>query len=1278
MNFSSPVCRLLALIMLIGGAPLPQESLKAQNGSELSPTGVSGGFGGVTNSGCGIDVFTENFRREVDDIVVPGTVGAYPLKITRTFNSKDSKDWPRDLLPSGPLGNSMGQYWRHSYSMSVGGAQWGTFSNPHSAEGFVFPDGRVIPHTPGCAQYPPPIEENWEGDPAVWTMADGGKVYLSGHDWGYNGGGMYEYVWGTSTDKIVDPYGQETTILYDESCANCNKQNRIWRVVEPGQKYLEFTYYPEESPTLALIKRIDAYDKDGNPLGLWAEYHYETHDGRKYLNQVDYSNGSHAVYHWNLQGTEYYMDKADDPHLAGAGPMRHIEYRTDNSQTNNPIAGEYKQWTSDTNSTLVSKISHATSGNSRIETRGDGATRTFTYKPGDVQPCNMGEEVSSIAGPFHGFLTDFKDFENNSTHIDYYEDDDNEGRYRFIKAVTDANGNKTEYVRGTNGNGSWEITKIIYHPPEHAGSSCEGESNPCGDPFIEQSFTDTSNPYYLASRKALRGPNDTAYTTSYTRDTNHRITQITYPDNSFETFSYNAKGQVLTHRLKNGAYEHFQYDLSWRLTNKWNPTPNASPAPNDPKTSYTYYEMGDAVAGNAWRDRVKTETDPRGNVTQYEYDRALDTNGNTSPTGNAVGGRGLVTKIIHPGNKTQSFRFNQFGDKISETNEVGETTSFAYDNYGRVLSNTDALQKAETFNYLRPNTASSYLHTSKSVFTHTSRAGIVTKTEYDDNWRKTASTLGHGSTNPPAATTWFHYDPVGNLDYVTDPRGAEGVFSSYTTRTEYDFMNRPFRITDALGRQTTSFYNSRGQIWKIKHADDTEETKTFDTMNRVLTHTVPKSGTPTNVTESITTTFEYYPSTQSSCGLLWKVTDGENHTTTFQYDAAGQKTSMTYPPASPSATPDTQTWSYDANHNLTARKAAGGAVQTFVYDNRNRKTAMRWSNSADFGDFGYDDAGRLTFAQNPYSTIDRVYDDAGRMTMDKQTMPGAAPTPAALIDRPTVVSRKTHDSAGDFDIALPLSGSPGIETRGLDSRSGGPASPYKIVATFAHSVTLVNASVSSGIGSVSGTSVTSPQGGGTVVTVDLADVSTAQKLVVKLSVQDGGISDDIAIPMQILVGDVNLNGTVTTSDSTSIPSHYGEAVTASNFRYDVKANGVIDIGDKQLAAANTGTTLASAPPGVIHEVQYEHDDDGRVTRINIPSAYDYSQAYDPLGRLWQIKSGTTVQHQYSYDKASNVTQRSNLVTGASMDYVPDAMNRIHDLKINVPNQEIPVGGSSRN
>lgn len=109
-------------VILIGLVSLTSK-ITAQT-QEPNQTGSSGVFNGNIATADAIstmDMWTENYRRgPIDDIIVPGTVGAYPLKFSRTYNSKDLQNWEQTILPSGALGNSIGQYWRHSYSVAVG------------------------------------------------------------------------------------------------------------------------------------------------------------------------------------------------------------------------------------------------------------------------------------------------------------------------------------------------------------------------------------------------------------------------------------------------------------------------------------------------------------------------------------------------------------------------------------------------------------------------------------------------------------------------------------------------------------------------------------------------------------------------------------------------------------------------------------------------------------------------------------------------------------------------------------------------------------------------------------------------------------------------------------------------------------------------------------------------------------------------------------------------------------------------------------------------------
>ncbi len=52
------------------------------------PVGVAGIFNGNITTGCSYDPLTHSAHRAIDDIVVAGSIGKYPLKMTRYYNSR--------------------------------------------------------------------------------------------------------------------------------------------------------------------------------------------------------------------------------------------------------------------------------------------------------------------------------------------------------------------------------------------------------------------------------------------------------------------------------------------------------------------------------------------------------------------------------------------------------------------------------------------------------------------------------------------------------------------------------------------------------------------------------------------------------------------------------------------------------------------------------------------------------------------------------------------------------------------------------------------------------------------------------------------------------------------------------------------------------------------------------------------------------------------------------------------------------------------------------------
>jgi len=207
----------------------------------------------------------------------------------------------------------------------------------------------------------------------------------------------------------------------------------------------------------------------------------------------------------------------------------------------------------------------------------------------------------------------------------------------------------------------------------------------------------------------------------------------------------------------------------------------------------------------------------------------------------------------------------------------------------------------------------------------------------------------------------------------------------------------------------------------------------------------------------------------------------------------------------------------------------------------------------------------------PHAMIWDMQIDRGNTTLSVWTRSRGAyvwPLPSAPLPQLTsVVSRKTHGSAGDFDILLNCPACAGPSSApGIECRSGGTNGNYTMVFTFNNSIT------SCGIAS-SGTVSSGPAAN--QCTVQLTNVPNAQYTTVQLT----GVTDnsantvDAAGTMGVLVGDVNGNKMVDGNDVSAVQSNTRQSVNSTNFRYDVNVTGFIDGNDVSLTQGQTRTSL---------------------------------------------------------------------------------------------------------
>ena len=84
-------------------------------------------------------------------------------------------------------------------------------------------------------------------------------------------------------------------------------------------------------------------------------------------------------------------------------------------------------------------------------------------------------------------------------------------------------------------------------------------------------------------------------------------------------------------------------------------------------------------------------------------------------------------------------------------------------------------------------------------------------------------------------------------------------------------------------------------------------------------------------------------------------------------------------------------------------------------------------------------------------------------------------------------------------------------------------------------------------------------------------MATAQTI--NVTVFGVNCGSNFVIPMSVLIGDVNGNGTVNASDVALTKSQIGQVVNGTNFRADVSGGGSINATDVAIVKSHIGTRL---------------------------------------------------------------------------------------------------------
>ena len=187
---------------------------------------------------------------------------------------------------------------------------------------------------------------------------------------------------------------------------------------------------------------------------------------------------------------------------------------------------------------------------------------------------------------------------------------------------------------------------------------------------------------------------------------------------------------------------------------------------------------------------------------------------------------------------------------------------------------------------------------------------------------------------------------------------------------------------------------------------------------------------------------------------------------------------------------------------------------------------------------------------------------------DYSTSPRQTPVDVLTLALSAVQSRKTHGTAGTFDLLVDrtqdITGTVTVEPRTIGVE-------HSIVFQFDDTVTKKGvASVVTSSGMTIG--ISSAIATGSVVVVTLVGIANNSRLTISLV----GVNDALNVSASIgfLVGDVNGTGSVNSSDISAVKARSGQVTNASNFRFDLNATGAINSSDISAVKARSGMVLS--------------------------------------------------------------------------------------------------------
>jgi RHS repeat-associated protein len=491
------------------------------------------------------------------------------------------------------------------------------------------------------------------------------------------------------------------------------------------------------------------------------------------------------------------------------------------------------------------------------------------------------------------------------------------------------------------------------------------------------------SPYQFFLADGLRGervdPTGAAYTVLYNRhkdpfgfidelgfsssvqhDGRGRPTNYTYPETDQEQLTYDDHNNVTskTRVAKQPGSGLASTSIQAQWDQTWNRPLWIKDALNN-ETDFIYYPINTVGAS---LPQTVTLPSPDGMAARPGY----------SFTYTALGQPLLVTDPTSLQTKYEYDTSNNLQNLRVDPNGINATTSYTYLPNGEVHTSSNPLLNVTEYQYDNDKRPTVTLHHAGAI-----TANIVSaeQTNYDALGR-IQSQEGAASVSGTTVSAWqtlksFTYTPTHKVK--TEADGATD-----TTTHLYDGMDRDVITTDPEGRNVSTAYDAAGQ--------------TISTWRGWSSNVTPASAqtswSPINYAGSGPIRYGFY--TYSPNGKVTSTLDANNNLTTNVYDGFDRLYQVEYPVptagANQSSTTDYEQYGYDPNDFRTSVRKRDGQTIAFVPDllGRLHEKDLPGTDSGDVY-YGYDAVGRPSYAHFGSAAgtgVDYGYDTAKRLTSE--------------------------------------------------------------------------------------------------------------------------------------------------------------------------------------------------------------------------------------------------------------------------------------------------------